>query len=181
MRPNKFLAGMAFAAALLFSGAASAQTLAYAVPGGTNMRAGPSGNYPVVATILGGSAVNVYGCVRDYRWCDVIVQGIRGWASANRLEFVYGGRRVLVPSYYSYFGAPVVGFDFTYWDRHYSGRPFYRERTRYGDRRERREDVQEFREERREDRRDTRVERRDERSDRQECLARGGTRAQCRQ
>src|SRR5688500_20238170 len=111
MRPDKFLAGMALAAALLFSGAATAQTLAYSIAGGTSMRAGPGTHYPVVATIAGGSVVNVYGCVRDYRGCDVVDQGICGWASSNRLEFIYGGRRVYIPSSYASFSAPICSFD----------------------------------------------------------------------
>lgn len=195
MRIRQLLAAASLLGAMLLPGVASAQSVAYAV-GGMNMRAGPGVEYPVVAIVSPGSAVNVYGCISGARWCDSSVQGVRGWLGGERLEFVYSGRRVLVPSYYTYFRAPVIGFDFGYWDRYYTGRTFYRDRVRYGDRRsvreerredrqdvreERREDRQDVREERQEDRQDVRVERRDERQDREKCLAKGGTPAQCRQ
>jgi uncharacterized protein YraI len=95
------------------------------------MRAGPGAQYPVIAQILAGSAVHVYGCIPDRVWCDAQVQGVRGWVNSRRLEFVYGGRRVLVPQYYAYFGAPIVGFDLGYWDRHYHSKPWYRDRSRW--------------------------------------------------
>ncbi len=184
MKIRHFLAAASLLGALLLPSLASAQSVAYAV-GGMNMRAGPGVEYPVVAIVAAGSAVNVYGCISGARWCDASVQGVRGWLGGERLEFVYSGRRVLVPSYYTYFRAPVISFDFGYWDRYYTGRTFYRERSRYGDRRaareERQEDRQDAREARQEDRKDVRVERRDERQDREKCLARGGTPAQCRQ
>jgi len=192
MKMRQFLAAASLLGALLVPSLASAQSVAYAV-GGMNMRAGPGVEYPVVAIVAAGSAVNVYGCISGAVWCDSSVQGVRGWLGGERLEFVYSGRRVLVPSYYTYFRAPVISFDFGYWDRYYTGRTFYRDRSRYGDRRaerredrqdareERQEDRQDVRQERQEDRKDTRVERRDERGDRQRCLDRGGTAAQCRQ
>jgi uncharacterized protein YraI len=131
MTKRPFLAALALVATLALPSLASAAQLAYAASGATNLRAGPSTEYPVVARVLGGSAVNVYGCVAGHSWCDVGVQGVRGWMIASRLEFVYGGRRVLVPQYYAYFGAPVVTFDLGYWDRWYRGRPWYVERGRW--------------------------------------------------
>jgi uncharacterized protein YraI len=97
--------------ALAAPGVADAAT-AYAVGGTTNMRAGPGTQYPVVARVVGGSRVNVIGCVAGYSWCDGRVQGVRGWIAGSRLEFPYANRRVLVPQYYAYFGAPVIRFDF---------------------------------------------------------------------
>jgi uncharacterized protein YraI len=85
---------------------------AYAVGGATNMRAGPGTQFPVVGRVIGGSRVNVVGCVPSFSWCDGTVQGVRGWIAGSRLEFPYANRRVLVPEYYAYFGAPVVRFDF---------------------------------------------------------------------
>jgi uncharacterized protein YraI len=125
MKLRSLLAAAAFVVALALPGIAAAQTIAYAVGGTTNMRAGPSTEYPVVAKIRGGSQVYVHGCISDYSWCDCEVQGIRGWVYAGRLEFLYAGRRVYVPEYYAYFGAPIVSFNFGYWDRYYYDEPWY--------------------------------------------------------
>jgi uncharacterized protein YraI len=109
---------VAFFAALALPGMAAAQSVAYAANDGyTNLRAGPGTQYQVIARVYPGSRVDVLGCLDTRAWCDVIVQDIRGWIYANRLEFVYGGRRVLVPDYYSYFGAPYVFFRFGDHDR----------------------------------------------------------------
>ena len=106
---------------------ASAQAIAYAVPGTTNLRAGPGTQYPIIGKVRGGTEVYVYGCLANRSWCDILVGGIRGWIYSRRLEFVYAGRRVLVPRYYAYFGAPIIRFDFSYWDRYYWDRPWYRD------------------------------------------------------
>ena len=130
------MALVALAAALAVAPqAASAQSIAYAVPGSTNVRAGPGTQYPVVARVRGGTEIIVYGCLSDRAWCDIQVYRTRGWMSSRRLEFVYAGSRVLVPEYYSYFDAPVIRFDFGYWDRYYDDRPFYRRWRRDRDRR----------------------------------------------
>jgi uncharacterized protein YraI len=121
---------MALVGVLALPHVAAAQSIAYAAPGRTNMRAGPGLDFPVIAQILGGSAVNVYGCLADFSWCDTSVQNVRGWVSTTRLEFDYGGNLVPLPRYYSSFNAPVILFDFGYWDRHYRDRPFYRHRHR---------------------------------------------------
>jgi uncharacterized protein YraI len=89
------------------------------------MRAGPGTQYEVIAQVRGGSAVDVYGCLSSRSWCDVSVEGFRGWMASSRLEFLYGGYRVPVPQYYSYFSVPVVGFDYGYWDRYYTRYPWY--------------------------------------------------------
>ena len=132
MRSRFFLAASALLGALGLSNGASAQSLAYAVPGGSSyMRAGPGFDYPVIAYIRGGSAVTVYGCLPDWSWCDASVQRMRGWVSTTRLQFQYGGNLVPIPRYYSYFDAPTVTFDFGYWDRYYQDEPFYRDYYRH--------------------------------------------------
>jgi len=138
MRPGSLIALVAFVAALTVAPqAASAQSIAYAVPGSTNVRAGPGTQYPVVARVRGGTELLVYGCLSGRAWCDVQVYRTRGWMSSRRLEFVYAGSRVLVPEYYSYFDAPIISFNFGYWDRHYDDRPFYRRWRRDRDHRPR--------------------------------------------
>ena len=163
-------------AALLSLGLSS---IAAAVPGyatgNVNLRAGPGTNYPVVTTLSAGTGLEIYGCLSGYSWCDVNWRGYRGWVSSNYIEAAYQDRRVYVREV----APPVVSFSFGYWDDHYSGRSWYRDRDRYFDydrsdrrdrrevRRERREDRREarreFREERREDRREIRRDRRDDR------------------
>ncbi len=113
MRTRSLIAIAAFCAALVLPGMAAAQSIAYASGDGyTNLRAGPSTRYQVIARLYPGTRVHVLGCLDTRAWCDVVVQDIRGWIYASRLEFVYAGRRVLVPDYYSYFGAPYVFFRF---------------------------------------------------------------------
>lgn len=131
MFTKSIMAAAALLGALLLPAAASAQSLAFSAPGATNMRAGPGPDFPVIAQVVGGSRVNVIGCIEGYEWCDSVVQGYRGWISATRLEFPYAGRRVAVPRHYASFGAPIIGFDFGYWDRHYRGRTFFRDRDRW--------------------------------------------------
>jgi uncharacterized protein YraI len=94
-----------------------------------NMRAGPGTQFPVVNVLAGGRTVTVHGCVRNLTWCDVTTRSDRGWVSARYLAEERRGRPIvdLGPS----FGLPVISFQFDYWDRHYSGRPFYRERDRW--------------------------------------------------
>ena len=129
MKARSLFAVAALCAALVLPGGASAQSIAYALHDGsyTNLRAGPSTEYPIVARLYPGTRVDVLGCLDTRAWCDVIVQDIRGWIYARRLEFLYSGRRVLVPDYYSYFGAPFVIFRFG--DRDW--RDHDRDRNRY--------------------------------------------------
>lgn len=51
-----------------------------------NMRQGPSVNYRVIQTIPGGTTVPVFGCARNYLWCEVGYRGQRGWSSARYLR-----------------------------------------------------------------------------------------------
>lgn len=142
-----------------------------------NLRAGPSTSYPAVDVVGAGDRVRVFGCLSTRAWCDVGYSGIRGWMSSSYLvedsrARRYTGRRVVEE-----IDAPIISFSVgNYWDDHYRGRGFYRERARYSrpdfrddrgpDRRDfkerRREERREFRQDRREDRRDARRERREE-------------------
>ena len=66
-------------------------------------------------------------------WCDVAFSGGRGWVSGNYVQASYQQRRVDVgPQYYRPLGIPIVTFEIgNYWDRHYRGRDFYRDRDRW--------------------------------------------------
>lgn len=107
---NRWLFAVAALAACGISGMAAAQSLAYVAPGTTNLRDGPGTRYPVVARVYGGTPVEVYGCLADRSWCEVSVDEIVGWMAASRLQFVYAGRHVYVPDYYSHFRAPIIEF-----------------------------------------------------------------------
>jgi uncharacterized protein YraI len=97
-----------------------------------NLRAGPAFDFPVVDSIPDDARVTVHGCVSAYRWCDVSWRDARGWVAGDELAYFYQQRYVPVVEYGPRIGLPVVVFSFdTYWDRHYRGRPFYGERTRW--------------------------------------------------
>jgi uncharacterized protein YraI len=92
----------------------------------TNLRAGPDHGYPPVAWINSGATVYVNGCVNGYRWCDVSIDGLRGWANARHIYYPYQSRRVVLYGNGLAFGAPVVGFTVgSYWDSYYRDRPWY--------------------------------------------------------
>ncbi|MFN7102896.1 MAG: SH3 domain-containing protein [Pseudorhizobium sp.] len=98
-----------------------------------NMRSGPSTAYPAVTVIPVGAPVTIHGCMSTVNWCDVAFSGGRGWVSGNYVQAAYQQRRVNVgPRYYQPLGIPTVTFQVgNYWDRHYRGRDFYRDRDRW--------------------------------------------------
>jgi uncharacterized protein YraI len=96
-----------------------------------NLRAGPDADYPLVRWVPEGTAVEVHGCLGDYRWCDVEVYGDRGWMHANYLVYPYQNNRVPIVTYGAVIGVPIVGFSIDYWDHYYSRRPWYGDRHRW--------------------------------------------------
>ena len=97
-----------------------------------NLRAGPDTDYPLVRWVPEGTAVEVHGCLGDYRWCDVEVFGDRGWMSASYLVYPYQSSHVPIITYGAVIGLPLIGFTFdSYWDNYYSHRPWYGERQRW--------------------------------------------------
>jgi len=109
-----------------------ASALSAVVTETTDLRAGPAYDFPVVDSIPSDVSVNVHGCVRGYRWCDVSWRDARGWVAANELAYLYQGRRVTLVEYGPRVGLPIVAFAFdNYWDRYYRSRPFYGERARW--------------------------------------------------
>lgn len=100
-----------------------------------NLRAGPDSDYPVVRWVPEGTAVEVHGCLSDYRWCDVEVYGDRGWMFATYLIYPYQSAHVPIPSYGPVIGLPILGFTIdSYWDDHYRRRPWYSDRPRWAHR-----------------------------------------------
>jgi uncharacterized protein YraI len=97
-----------------------------------NLRAGPDTEYPLVRWVPEGTVVEVYGCLADYRWCDVEVYGDRGWMSASYLVYPYQNSAVPIVTYGAVIGLPLIGFTFdSYWHDHYRGRPWYDNRQRW--------------------------------------------------
>jgi len=124
------LVTLALGLAALLPGAASAATAIATT--NVNLRAGPSTAYPPVNVVRGGEDVQVFGCLANRSWCDVDFYGQRGWMSSNYLAFVRGGQRYTGARSVEYIGAPVISYSFgRYWDDHYRGRDFYRDRRRW--------------------------------------------------
>ena len=124
--------GLAAAVAGLVAGPAIASALTAVTTEPVSLRAGPAIDFPVVDAIPDNARVNVHGCVRAYRWCDVSWRDARGWVQGDDLSYLYQQSYVPIIEYGPRIGLPVVVFSFdSYWDRHYRGRPWYGERTRW--------------------------------------------------
>ncbi|WP_406806824.1 SH3 domain-containing protein [Burkholderia semiarida] len=117
-------------------GVAGAQSSAY-TNSPAELFAGPAPDYPVVAQIPPGTALDVFGCLSDYTWCDVALPGVRGWIDAQLLDYPYQGNYVPLLEYGAIIGVPVTGFAIgAYWDRYYRHRPWYPDRDRWARRAE---------------------------------------------
>ena len=95
----------------------------------TTMLAGPDFNYPAVQRLRGNVGITVYGCLRDWSWCDVGDYGSRGWVAGHDIVIDYQGRRQsIMPT----MGIGVLSFVLgSYWGSHYRSRPFYSQRPRF--------------------------------------------------
>jgi uncharacterized protein YraI len=119
------LPGM-FAAAVLLMTPAAALAAPGMVTASVSLKAGPGAGFPAVDRIPAGARINVHGCIRGGRWCDVSWDGERGWVSARFLEYYYRNHYVYLPDYYEVADVPVVPFVLgSYWSSYYSGRPWY--------------------------------------------------------
>lgn len=127
---RKWIGAAVFAATIAVPGMAmAASAIATA---NVNLRAGPSTAYPVVNVIGSGDNVTVLGCLSNRSWCDVSYAGQRGWMSSSYLAFLENGRRYTGPGAVTALRAPAITFSFgSYWDNHYRGRSFYRDRARW--------------------------------------------------
>jgi len=98
----------------------------------TVLRAGPDGEYPDVRRLPQGQNVTIMGCLPDGRWCDVDLNGDRGWVPAADLDSDDRGRRASLSELAG--AGRVRGSDFNmgdYWDRHYRQQAFYGQRQRW--------------------------------------------------
>jgi uncharacterized protein YraI len=97
-----------------------------------NLRAGPSGQYPVVTILPQQASLAVYGCVADRSWCDISWGSNRGWVAANYIYVSHNGQQVvLTPTVVPVIGIATVAFSVAYWDTHYHSRPWYGDWNRY--------------------------------------------------
>jgi uncharacterized protein YraI len=94
--------------------------------------AGPSSEYPPVATLPPGTPVTLAGCLSDWSWCDVSFGNDRGWVYAGDLGYPYQNNRVVILDYGPRLALPLVTFSLdSYWGAHYRARPFFRERAQW--------------------------------------------------
>jgi uncharacterized protein YraI len=124
------VAAVLAAGAAFLPGAASAET-GFTVES-TELRAGPDYDYPTVRIVRGGRNLEIFGCLRDWSWCDVGYRSDRGWVDGRDIAVDYRGRRQGISNVAPYLGIGVLSFSFgNYWDNNYRGRPFYSERNRW--------------------------------------------------
>lgn len=131
---NKWLKKAQYAWALpllLLSGSALAQTRVV-VTDTTDIFAGPGFQYPTVGRVQWGSSLILYGCLRDYAWCDVSTGYDRGWVDADDLSVTRSGRNYTLYGSRDWYSYPIVTFMFgSYWDNYYRNRAWYGDRNRY--------------------------------------------------
>lgn len=101
-----------------------------------HLRAGPARDYPAVAILSAGTALEVMGCLRGYTWCDVVAGPYRGWVYAANIRFRWDGREVPAPDVGAQLGIGIIGFILgEYWADHYRDQHFFRDRDRWPGRR----------------------------------------------
>ena len=124
------LAGIAMAVAPATSHAQS--RVAYTLTD-TTLHSGPHYSYPEVSYVPDRQTVQVYGCLRDWSWCDVRWRGERGWIDADYLTTNYYGSNYYGDRYSIWYssgnglGLPIVSFLLnSYWNDHYRHHNWYR-------------------------------------------------------
>lgn len=96
------------AAAILIAGSALAVPAVYSPTGHLNVRTGPGFQYGVVAQMPANTRFPVTGCIADYSWCSISVNGVNGWASAPYLVTEFGGKLTNLQVSGAQLGIPIV-------------------------------------------------------------------------
>lgn len=129
---SKLILSAALLAIALPTAPAIARTMNGYTVRATTMRAGPDIDYPAVLRLRRQTGITVYGCLRDWSWCDVRAWRERGWVRQRDINVDYRGRRRPISPQ---IGLSIQLFIFRdYWDSHYSSHRFYSERPRWEDR-----------------------------------------------
>jgi len=126
---NIALAFLALFAVAGFSGKADAAVNGY-LSKTVTLRAGPDKHFPALVKVSGKPGVVVYGCTTN-NWCDVGLQGARGWIQGKDIVAVYRGNdRRPVLTYREQLGLPIVAFQqVDYWNQYYPTYSFYRDQA----------------------------------------------------
>lgn len=95
-----------------------------------NMRAGPDRSFPLVAWLPAGTAVQVFGCLEGWRWCDTAWGPHRGWVWSQALQTTFQSQPWIIFYGGPMLGIPLVTFSIgTYWDSFYRSRPWWHQRN----------------------------------------------------
>ena len=129
MKKLSLLAGAALVALTMLPLApAHADELVGYSNGSVDLLAGPDGSFPVVAHVEPNAGLKIIGCQQGFTWCDVSMNGQRGWINGHFLDNVYNDKHVNVVEFGPQQNVPTVVFQQrTYWDTYYHDRPFYTE------------------------------------------------------
>jgi len=122
------------AALLLFPSAAFATDDDAYTLHNVNLRAGPDGGYPVVATLHKGERLEIKGCISSLQWCEVETRrSDYGWIYAPYLAVARGNRgtTTIIQSYNTGNTRITVFQPRSYWDRHYRDRDFYKSHRKW--------------------------------------------------
>ncbi|MEZ0226313.1 MAG: SH3 domain-containing protein [Alphaproteobacteria bacterium] len=91
-----------------------------------HLRAGPYQNYPVLMKLREGTRVEMNGCLRNHKWCEVEAGKMHGWMRSKHLALVQNGRTLRIEPYAEILRVRTLAFDErTYWARFYPHSDFY--------------------------------------------------------
>lgn len=82
--------------ALLLCVPLSALAFSTATTRAVNMRAGPDRSFEVVAVLPAHTALRVTGCIRGWRWCNVVTSRYSGWVDSIYFRHPVQGRARIV-------------------------------------------------------------------------------------
>ncbi|TAL37460.1 MAG: hypothetical protein EPN97_05310 [Alphaproteobacteria bacterium] len=92
----------------------------------TEVRAGPDHHYPLITVAPRNAKLKMAGCTRKYKWCEVVANGLHGWARSKHLAVVQHGKNVRIELYGEALAVPVIVYnEQAYWGRYYRTRDFY--------------------------------------------------------